>query len=91
MTPPERTWARIPGMVPIAVSCVVNAPTVAELPEVGGAKYALPFTVREMLTALGAVWMRVKGDPVGVQIDPTAELEQAASVPTPGATLSRSK
>jgi len=44
-----------------------------------------------MLTALGAVWINVKGEPGGVHTEPTAELPQAAADPTPGATLCRSK
>jgi hypothetical protein len=80
--------ARIEPMVPCIVSCVVNVPTVGEVPEAAVPRYASPFKLRPIETALEATWVKVNGDMTdpmfGVHTLPTVLLVHAAAVPIPG-------
>jgi hypothetical protein len=79
---------RIEVIVPSIVSWVVNVPTVGDVPEADVPRYATPFKVRAMETALGETWVSVKGDvnpeTIGVHTLPTVLLRHAAVFPTPG-------
>jgi hypothetical protein len=86
---------RIEVMVPSIVSCVVNVPTVGEVPEAAVPRYATPFKVRPIETALEATCVKVNGDMIGpmfgVHTLPTVLLVHALAVPIPGRISVRSK
>ena len=50
----EPEAVRMEVIVPSIVSCVVNVPTVGDVPVAAVPRYASPSNVRAMLTALGA-------------------------------------
>jgi hypothetical protein len=82
-------------IVPSIVSWVVNVPTVGEVPLAADPKYASPFNVSEMETALAETCVRVKGDIIGpmfgVHTLPIVLLVHAAADPIPGKTLVKLK
>ena len=59
-------------------------------PEPAVAGYAIPFRITKTPTEFTDDWIKVSGDPAGVQTLPTADV-QSAGEPVPGATLCRSK
>ena len=77
----ELTAARIPVIVPGTLFWVENDTIVCELPLPLVPVYEIPAPLRDIVTELVPVWVNVIGEPVGVQVLPTAFEEQPASVP----------